>query len=383
MVSHHIHHRWSLLAVPILIGLLSTGTSWAAGPAPAAATTARVKLERMLACQQAEKEAALKEKMKVEAHLHDVQAFRETLSDNPKHRPALDKTERALERDRKALAKIDERITLADRRIGMTVRALQYLKPEQGGSQEVSPLTDLPRRYKDWRVDGENESRYLDGLFGEAYGFVTDPALMQRLNALVNRLQVLSSRPDVPIQVRVLATESGMGASATATTIYFDKAYLDHMPSESELLFVAGHELAHVQLGHFSETIIGREQNTRQLHKNLGPEGAATLGERTKEALLKMRTGPWEQRQEEAADLLGAQQALEAGASPKGIHEAMLRMDEEEKTWASMVAPDIQRYRDSLRDHAKPLDRIKALETALGEKFWERTDLKFSSACPH
>jgi len=344
--------------------------------------TPRAKLDRLLACQQAEKDAALREKTKVEAHLHDVQAFRETLLDNPKHRLALDKTERALERDREALAKTEQRITLADRRIGMTLRALQYLKPEQGGVQEGSSLADVPRRYKGWQADGENESRYLDGLFGEEYGFVTDPALMQRLNALVNRLQVLSSRPGVPIQVRVLETESGMGASATATTIYFDKAYLDHTPSESELLFVAGHELAHVQLGHFSETIIGREQDTQRLRKDLGQEGAATLGLRTKEALLKMRTGPWEQRQEEAADLLGAQQALEAGASPKGIHEAMLRMHEEEKTWTKKVAPDIQRYRDSLRDHAKPLDRLKTLETALGDKFWERTDLNFSASCP-
>lgn len=381
MILHLVHRHWSLLAVPILIGFLSTGTSWAAEPTPATAMTPRAKLEHLLACQQAEKDAALREKTKVDAHLHNVQAFCETLSDSPKHRLALDKTERALERDREALAKIDERITLADRRIEMTLRALQYLNPEQGGVQKGSSLVDVSRRYKDWRADGENESRDLDGLFGKEYGFVTDPALMQRLNALVNRLQMLSSRPDVPIQVRVLARESGMGASATATTIYFDKTYLDRNPSESELLFVAGHELAHVQLGHFSETMIGQERDAQRLRKDLAPEGAAAIGWRAEKALLKMRTGPWEQRQEEAADLLGAQQALEAGASPKGIQEAMLRMDEEEKTWTKKVAPDIQRYRDSLRDHAKPLDRLKTLEVGFGEKFWERTDLKFGVPC--
>ena len=371
---------WPLLMA--LIGMLFAGGSWAADSStPASSMTPRAKLDRLLACQQAEKEAGLREKTKVGAHLLDVQAFRETLSDNLKHRLALDKTERALERDREALAKIDERITLADRRIGMTLRALQYLKPEQDGVQEGAPLADMARRYKNWRTDGENESRYLDGLFGEEYGFVTDPALMQRLNTLVNRLQMLSSRPDVLIQVRVLEAESGMGASATATTIYFDKAYLDQKPSESELLFVAGHELAHVQLGHFSETMLRHEQDTQRLRKDLSPEGAAALGWRAEEALLKMRTGPWEQQQEESADLLGAQQALEAGASPNGIHEALLRMYKEEKTWTNMVAPDIQRYRDSLRDHAKPLDRIKSLETALGDKFWERDDLRFGTPC--
>jgi hypothetical protein len=367
----------------VLTCLLSTGASWAADPAPAAATTPRAKLDRMLACQQAEKDAALAEKHKTQAKIADIETFIGSLTDQPKHYAAHEKADRALTMAREALAKIDERLQLADRKIGMTVRALNYLAPEQGGVKKSSSLTDVSRRYKDWRADGENESRYLDGLLGEAYGFVTDPALTQRLNTLVNRLQVLSSRPEVPMQVRVMAEESGHGAFATATGIYFDKTFLDQNPSESELLFVAGHELAHVQLGHFSETIIGREQDTQRLRKDLGQEGAGALGWRAKDALLKMRTGPWEQRQEEAADLLGAQQALEAGASPKGIQEAMLRMEEDEKAWRKKVAPDIQRYQDSLRDHAKPLDRLKTIETVFGEKFWEQTDLNLSSACPH
>lgn len=381
MIACHVHRRWPLLAMAVLISLLSTGASWAAEPALVAAMTPRAKLDRLLACQQAEKDAALAGKHTTQAKIADIETFIGSLTDQPKHYAAHEKADRALTMAREALAKIDERLQLADRKIGMTVRALNYLAPEQGGVNKSSSLVDVSRRYKDWRADGENESRYLDGLLGEEYGFVTDPALTQRLNTLVNRLQMSSSRPEVPMQVRVLAEESGHGAFATATGIYFDKTFLDRNPSESELLFVAGHELAHVQLGHFSETIIGREQDTQRLRKDLGQEGTGTLGWRAKDALLKMRTGPWEQRQEEAADLLGAQQALEAGASPKGIQDAMLRMEEDEKTWRKTVAPDIQRYQDSLRDHAKPLDRLKALETAFGKKFWEQTDLTFDATC--
>lgn len=383
MIARRARCCRSLLAMAVLISLLSTGASWAAEPAQAPAITPRAKLDRLLACQQSEKEAALAEKQKSQTKIADIETFIGSLTDQPKHYAAHEKADRALTTAREALAKIDERLQLADRKIGMTVRALSYLTPEQGGVNKSSSLAGVSRRYKDWRADGENESRYLDGLLGEAYGFVTDPALTQRLNTLVNRLQISSSRPEVPMQVRVLAEESGHGAFATATGIYFDKTFLDRNPSESELLFIAGHELAHVQLGHFSETIIGREQDTQRLRKDLGQEGTDALGWRAKDALLKMRTGPWEQRQEEAADLLGAQQALEAGASPKGIQDAMLRMEEDEKVWRKKVASDIQRYQDSLRDHAKPLDRLKTLETALGEKFWERKDLNLSSVCPH
>ena len=382
MITPCVHRCRSLLTMTILIGLFSTGASWAAELAPAAATTPRAKLDRLLACQQADKDAALEEKRKTQAKIADIETFVRSLSDRPVHYAAHEKADRALAVSRDALAKVEERLRLADRKIGMTVRALSYLAPEQGGIPKSSSLADVPRQYKDWRADGENESRYLDGLFGETFGFVTDPELILRLNTLVNRLQTLSSKPNVPIQVRVLERESGIGAAATATTVYFDKAYLDGNPSESELLFIAGHELAHVQLGHFSETMLGLEEDRKRLANDHGLEGTAAFGWRAEQALLKMRTGPWEQRQEEAADLLGAQQALEAGASPKGIQEAMLRMEEDEKAWRKKVAPDIQRYQDSLRDHAKPLDRLEALESALGDKFWERTDLQFSSSCP-
>jgi Zn-dependent protease with chaperone function len=335
--------------------------------------TPRATLDRLLACHQAEKDAALAEKRKAQGTISRIEEFARTLSDEPAHLAARKRAEQALALAREGLAKTDERIALADRRIGMTLRALQYLEPAQGGA---------PPRPRDWRADGEKESREVDDLLARDYGFVAEPVLVNRLASLVNRLQMLSARPDVPVQVRVLATESGMGAAATATTIYFDKAYLDRMPSESELLFVAGHELAHVQLGHFGETIIGREQDAQRLRRDLGPQGEAALGTRAREALIKMRTGPWEQRQEEAADLLGAQQALEAGAAPGGIQEAMLRLDKEERAGATRTAADIQRYRDSLRDHAKPLDRLKTLEAALGEKFWERTGVRFGGACP-
>lgn len=345
--------------------------------------TPRMKLERLLACQQKEKDGVIKKKDEIEKHLLKVKDFRSTLTNDLKHELAINKAEQAIVKDREALEKIEEQIKIADLRIEMTLRALRYLAPEAGGVEKSSSFSDMQRRYKDWRADGENESRYLDGLIGMRYGFVVDPALVQRLSSLVNRLQVFSSRPDVSIQVRILATESGIGpAAATATTIYFDKAYLEKNPSESELLFITGHELAHVQLGHFSETIIGREEDSYLLGKNLGPEGIATIKEtRTERALLKMRTGPWEQRQEEAADLLGALQALDAGASPQGIHDAMIRMDAEEKTVGRKVAPDVQRYRESLRDHPIPLDRLKALETEFGEKFWERNNLKINSSC--
>ncbi len=38
-------------------------------------------------------------------------------------------------------------------------------------------------------------------------------------------------------------------------------------------------------------------------------------------------------------------------------------------------------YAKSLEDHARPNDRLKSLEDALGEKFWEKDSPSFSGTC--
>ena len=397
MVPHYVHRRWLLLAVPVLIGLLSTGASWAAEPAPASAPTPSAKLERMLACQQVEKEAALREKTKVDAHLRDVQAFRETLSNNPKHRPALDKTERALEKDREALAKSEERLRLATLQVAMTERAIQYL-PVNSANQSPGLIESGKQRIADWLAQFRSEnSEVIEKQLEDEQGFVNDPVLHQRLGALLDRVQVVSTATDVPVTIRILDKPTGRDAFTTGTTIYFDKAYLNQLEKASrsqesfddELLFTMGHELAHIQLHHvnlgFVEEPWQKLQNTLQLQDVEGthPDYARDVS-RHSEAAFKTQLAEYQRDQEFQADLLGAQHVLAAGAPPKAIKDSFTRMGFQDLLHRlhSSESRKEPRYAKMLEDHARPDERLKALETALGDKFWERTDLKFSSACP-
>ncbi|MCX5721635.1 MAG: hypothetical protein NT179_06340 [Nitrospirae bacterium] len=122
---------WPLL-ITLAVILCASG-SWAAPSTPASSMTPRAKLDRILACQQTEKDAALAEKRKTQDTMAAVESFIGSLSDQPKHYAAHERANRALTLAREALAKIDERLQLADRKIGMTVRALQYLAPAQSG----------------------------------------------------------------------------------------------------------------------------------------------------------------------------------------------------------------------------------------------------------
>jgi hypothetical protein len=382
--------------VPVLIGLLSTGASWAAEPTQATAMTPRAKLERMLACQQVEKEAALREKTKVDAHLHDVQAFRETLSDNPKHRPALDKTEQALEKDREALAKAEERLRLATLQAGMTERAIKYL-PVYSANQSPGLIESGKQRIAGWLAQFRSEnSAVIEKQLEEEQGFVNDPVLHQRLGALLDRVQVVSTATDVPVPIRILDKPTGRDAFTTGTTIYFDKAYLNQLEKASrtqksfddELLFTMGHELAHIQLHHvnlgFIEEPWQKLQNTLQLQDVEGTHpDYARNGSRHSEAALRTQLAEYQRDQEFQADLLGAQHALAAGAPSKAIKDSFTRMlfQDLQRRLHPSVSQQEPRYAKMLENHARPDERLKALEEALGEKFWERTDLIFGAPC--
>jgi len=415
MIPHPAHRRWPLLAVPVLVlvGLLSTGASWAAEPStPASSITPRAKLDLLLACQQAEREAALAEKRKVEKNIADIETFIRSLSDRPVHYAAHERADRALTVAREALAKIGERARLANLQFNLTARAMTHLPPEPDGKKRAL-LDEWARIAWDQlaRVMGGHAQSW-DDVAEAKYGFVRNPVIEQRLRAIIERAQASLDGTSVPVDVRILANPSGMSAAATSSTIYFDQTYLDLSPSEAELLFVAGHELAHIQLNHYNKFIVREALEATLNSVRLDPVAGDRLTqvrdridqkyyagqsltpreELHREVELKAQLAQFAREQELQADLLGAQMALAAGASPIGIKEGLSHDNflarlksqlEERRILGDGARNEADKPLEKLTaDHPYSEERLKALESALGEKFWERTDLKFSSTCP-
>lgn len=354
---------WPLLVA--FAGILSGGDVLAVDPlALAAVLTTHPRLEVLRACYQGEKDALLAERRTVAERLAGIEAYRRSLTDEARHAAARDRTERAADQARDTLAGLDKRLGLADRKTELALRVLKTLDPS--GSAAMSMPPDDRRRALNWLAIAAHESRGIDRDLAIDRGFENHPVLVERLTGLVDGLQVVSARADAPFEVKILTKGIGLGAFATATTIYFDRAYLDGKPSDAELQFVAGREIAHVQLGHFSEALLGMMRDRREAGGEPGRAGTAAP-EGSKKAWAMMRARRWTQRQQEAADLLGALLALEAGASPKGAYEAIMRPEVDEMAAAGL--------------RAARLARFNSLEAVLGEKFWERRDLTFGE-CP-
>lgn len=385
MIVHPAHRRWLLLAV--LVSLLSTGTSWAAEPTPATPMAPRAKLDRLLACQQIEKDAALAEKRKAQAKIADIETFIGSLTDQPKHYTAHEKAGQALTLAHEALAKTEERLRLADRHIGLTLRAMKYL-PTASHDESLPLIERAKLGFTDWLADRKllSEAEF-DREWEAEYGFVEDAVWQQRLARIIDRLHAASPDADPLVTIRIVNRPGENGASAGRSFIYFDKGLLDRNPSDDELLFVAAHELAHVQLRHVSRGVVeahwkGFEEDW--LRKSVeGSHLAYQDGSGHDNAGWRARMAQYIRDQEAQADLLGAQQALIAGASPRGIKEAFTHMffDDLKRRLASDPSGHDPHYTKSLEDHGRPNDRLKSLEDALGEKFWERTDLNPSGSC--
>ncbi len=370
----------------------------AGGPPPAALAqdrpspeSTRAKLERLLQCQQAEKTAARQEQERIEAHRRTTETFLAGLSTALEHRRARATAQQALAKDGEALAKVAERIRLADLQIEMTVRAMKYLPVEPG---KTTSFTDSARERLTQYL-GEWAGRYYaqtstqhDEELRTRYGFLDDPGTIRHLTAVVERLQAATGRQGTSITIRILDRPSGADASATASTLYFDKAYLDTNPSDDELLFVTAHELAHVQLNHYNKGFLrlaGEEIQNVARQKSV--EGSHPIYENPESPFsapaLRAQLAEYYQEQELQADLLGAQQALAAGASAKAIRDSMGRLQVEDLKQRLGMTPAQEQYDKSIATHPTPTRRLQALEESLGEKFWEKRDLKLPGACHH
>jgi predicted Zn-dependent protease len=219
----------------------------------------------------------------------------------------------------------------------------------------------------------------------KTHGFHNDPALKQKLHRIISRLKQVSLRPGDPVQFRILNTsDPEVIAEASSSTIYFGKAYLNLPPSEDELMFVAAHEIAHVEMNHtFSKAANVTGVRIQELLHSIQNRIASSLlnldaqapGESFRKTQNKIDRGRYSQAREHEADLWGARIALAAGASPQGIKDTLDRFQASRERFNYMYqsrTPTDDTLDTRTLTHPLPLTRLEYLEQALGPKFWDK-----------
>ncbi|MDO8349208.1 MAG: M48 family metalloprotease [Planctomycetota bacterium] len=251
----------------------------------------------------------------------------------------------------------------ANQRIRLVERALANL-----------PAAPHPNEGVMWRL-GQFFGLQYDEQIEKERGFVADKEQEDRLNAILLRLKQRSVRPDQPLEVKILAgSEISVVALATQTCVYVEKSYLDLKPTDDELLFVIGHELAHSQLGHGARKVVTHLEQ-RLLESIQGAEaGDARVDAAIHAAAINARMSGPVQELEQEADLVGAQIAIAAGADVRGLRDLIHRMERwESEEHADRVARGVgdaahEALRKLIASHPAASRRRAYLEESIGTK---------------
>ena len=108
-------------------------------------------------------------------------------------------------------------------------------------------------------------------------------------------------------------------------SVHVTKSLMKILRSESEIAGVLGHELGHIQLGHYNNFALS---DTVRSIMGANLENADDLAQAVGNINLELKESRFSREQETEADNYGVKVLAKAGYSPMGLYDAMKRFDE-------------------------------------------------------
>ena len=108
-------------------------------------------------------------------------------------------------------------------------------------------------------------------------------------------------------------------------SVHVTKSLMKILQSESEIAGVLGHELGHIQLGHYNNFALS---DTVRSIMEANLENADDLAQAVGNINLELKESSFSREQETEADNYGVKILMKAGYSPMGLYNAMKRFDE-------------------------------------------------------
>lgn len=185
------------------------------------------------------------------------------------------------------------------------------------------------------------------------YRVVTDPAMVERLNTVVNALVPILDRPDLTYHVKIIDIPGVNAVGIPGGWVYVTRGMMKFVRSDHELAAVLAHEFTHVTHRHY---FIQQERQNRMLPAFII---AAALSALARSAVplygVSMATqgalANYSRDLEREADLNGIVYLTKTGYSPVGMLTLMEHLAQMDKL---VGHPD---YGDFYADHPKPDER--------------------------
>lgn len=204
--------------------------------------------------------------------------------------------------------------------------------------------------------------------------FVTDPTITEYINRLGQNI-VLNSDAKVAFTIRVVDSTEINAFALPGGFFYVNKGLLMNVESESELVGVMAHEIAHVACRHAMEQQSkGRILSIATLPAVIfgGPVGPVLMGP-IGNILLPLTFLKFSRGMESEADHYGAQYAYKAGYDPKSLNDIFTRLEKMQQKKSSGGFAGI------FSDHPSNNGRIKKVSELI-QKLPEKDEYIISSS---
>ncbi len=258
--------------------------------------------------------------------------------------------------------------TISGRAIQIARRALRKAKQDIARISGLTLAVDRAIETISRRIAEE-----ADAALAVNPGFHRDPVWETRLSGILADLRKTSLKPGAKLRVRILDDNNPMGmAKSSPTTVYLLRGYLAANPSDKELAFVLGHEMAHADLRHSALWMIrARYDEETDWMSSLASEGPNNpqIEFLIRDAAVRVRRADYERHQEFIADMVGTHTALESGADPSGLKAMLARMSRYRAASAGNYPTSAEQKRaQQLSDHPTPDERRRKLKSLFGDR---------------
>lgn len=201
-----------------------------------------------------------------------------------------------------------------------------------------------------------SESARRQSIDGVAYGVVPDPALETYLNHIKDRLLQVSPVPNCAIHVYVIPQEHFAAAAAADGAIFLPLGLLRDLKNEDEIAAVLGHEISHILKRHHEsdsflkaqanmlkagDTLMGAYSVVQQFSGTapaINGQTTMNIAEAVYAVSENVIAPSWTSKQEDEADLLGADLFIKAGYNKAAIGTMMAKLEDWEKKIAQRDA---------------------------------------------
>jgi beta-barrel assembly-enhancing protease len=206
----------------------------------------------------------------------------------------------------------------------------------------------------------------LAGMLLGAAPLVEDPAKQAYVNRLGRWLALHSERPNLPWKFCIIDSDDFNAFSTPGGYVLISRGLFERMRSEAELAGVLAHEIAHVDRKHHLEALQRslRDQSLSEMRRYFTVSTGNSIADQFSTALLNAGKDLYikglDPNSEYEADRLGVVIAARSGYSPYGLGGVLQTLT---------ATTDERAYELNTRTHPLPLDRLKRLDAAMGNRF--------------